>query len=121
MKSIKQFMAVFMTAVFLAASFPVTLSAADRRENASMVSAGSSTDTAADTDQQAETETVTEDSSGGFGPDQKYLRRQRKKQGKRQLQKRIPGWKPGQRIPVLRKIRPELKGTPLQRTCLHLP
>ena len=69
MKSIKQFMAVFMTAVFLAASFPVTLSAADRRENASMVSAGSSTDTAADTDQQAETETVTEDSSGGFGPD----------------------------------------------------
>ena len=69
MKSFKQFMAVFMTAVFLAASFPVTLSAADRRENASMVSAGSSTDTAADTDQQAETETVTEDRSGGFGPD----------------------------------------------------
>jgi hypothetical protein len=57
MKSIKQFMAVFMTAVFLAGSLPVTLSAADRRENASMVSAGSSTDTAADTDQQAETQT----------------------------------------------------------------
>ena len=57
MKSIKQFMAVFMTAVFLAGSLPMSLSAADRSENASMVSVGSSTDTAADTDQQAETET----------------------------------------------------------------
>ena len=57
MKKTKQLMAVFLTAVLIAGSLPVTLSAADRRENASMVSAGSSTDTAADTDQQAETQT----------------------------------------------------------------
>ena len=64
MKSFKQFMAVFMTAVFLAGSLPLTLSAADRRENTSMVSAGSSTDTAADADQQAETETDSDRAAG---------------------------------------------------------
>ena len=67
MKSFKQFMAVFMTAVFLAGSLPLTLSAADRRENTSMVSAGSSTDTAADADQQAETETDSDRAAGQPG------------------------------------------------------
>lgn len=57
MKKTKQLMAVFLTAVLIAGSRPVTLSAADRRENVSTVSVESSTDTAADTDQQAETQT----------------------------------------------------------------
>ena len=67
MKKVKQFIAVFMTAVFIAGTFPLTLSAADTRSDAPMVFAGSDTETVEDAEKQetgkdagkqAETETA---------------------------------------------------------------
>ena len=58
MKKMKQFIAVFMTAVFLAGTYPLTLSAADTRGDASMISVQSNAETAEDTGKQAKTETI---------------------------------------------------------------
>ena len=58
MKKMKQFIAVFMTAVFLAGTYPLTLSAADTRGDASMISVQSNAETAEDTGKQAKTEAI---------------------------------------------------------------
>lgn len=60
MKKIKQFIAVFMTAVFLAGTCPLTLSAADTRGDASVISVQSNTETGEDAGKQAEPETYGE-------------------------------------------------------------
>lgn len=75
MKNVKQLMAIFMTAVFIAGSFPVSLSAADTRGDGSVVSAELNMAAGEEADRQAEAgmeeesipEEGTEVQSGGSG------------------------------------------------------